>query len=167
MQHARNHILVVDDLADAADSTVELLSVWGYNAIACYGGATALKSASIRRPDVVLLDLAMPRMDGFQFTGLFHELPKCSSVPIIALSGYSSQACRSKARELGILHYLLKPVDPKCLKDLLARTIVSTSSHLSLYADAFPRLAVEMPRPKSRILRRIATQLCPAPLVRG
>jgi CheY-like chemotaxis protein len=155
MQLARNHILVVDDLADAADSTVELLSVWGYNAIACYGGAAALKSASIHRPDVVLLDLAMPRMDGFQFAGLFHELPKCGSVPIIALSGYSGHAYQSKAREVGIEHYLTKPVDPNCLKDLLEQTIV------------FPRLAVEMPRPSRRFFRRVASPLCPAPLVRG
>jgi CheY-like chemotaxis protein len=155
MHLARNHILVVDDLADAADSTVELLSVWGYNATACYGGAAALVSARIRRPDVVLLDLAMPRMDGFQFTGLFHELPKCGSVPIIALSGYSGHAYQSKAREVGIEHYLTKPVDPNCLKDLLAQTI------------DFPRLAVEMPQPSRRIFSRVATRLVSAPLMRG
>jgi len=127
MQLARNHILVVDDLADAADSTVELLSVWGYNAIACYGGAAALEYAHSLRPDLVLLDLVMPCMDGFQFAGLFHELPKCRSVPIIAVSGQPSHAYRMRALEAGINQYLLKPAEPALLRSLLARTIMATA----------------------------------------
>src|SRR6476661_8368917 len=95
------HILVVDDWADGADSTVELLSLWGYDAVACYDGATALESARARRPDAVLLDLAMPRMDGFRFAGLFRGLPRCNSVPIIAVSGYSGAALHARAREVG------------------------------------------------------------------
>jgi CheY-like chemotaxis protein len=127
MHLARHHILVVDDLADAADSTVELLSLWGYNAIACYGGAAALEYARFRRPDVVLLDLVMPCMDGFQFGEFFHELPKCRSVPIIAVSGHSSHAYRMRAREAGINQYLLKPAEPALLRSLLARTIMATA----------------------------------------
>ena len=92
MDPARLHILVVDDVVDAADSTVELLSLWGYDALACYCGATALESAFARRPCVVLLDVAMPRMDGFQFADLFRELPLCKVIPIIAVSGYSGAA---------------------------------------------------------------------------
>ena len=57
MDPARLHILVVDDVVDAADSTVELLSLWGYDARACYCGATALESALGRRPCVVILDV--------------------------------------------------------------------------------------------------------------
>jgi CheY-like chemotaxis protein len=117
------HILVVDDLADAADSMVDLLAIWGYDAIACYSGASALKSACLQRPTLVLLDLAMPRMDGFQFACLFHEMSRCRSIPIIAISGYSSLAFRTLAREVDIRHYLLKPVDPDRLKDLLASEI--------------------------------------------
>lgn len=142
MDIARIHILVVDDMVDAADTTVELLSIWGYDAVACYSGATALKSACIRRPDVVLLDLAMPEMDGFAFAGLFHELPDCRSVPLIALSGYSSRAYRVRALEVGIRHYLLKPADPECLKDLLARVIVTTVTPLLLCQGTIRRLAV-------------------------
>jgi CheY-like chemotaxis protein len=97
MDVARIQILVVDDLVDAADTTVELLSAWGYDAVACYTGVAALESACLRRPDVVLLDLAMPKMDGFEFAGLFHELPDCGSVPLIALTGHSSQIYRARA----------------------------------------------------------------------
>jgi CheY-like chemotaxis protein len=120
---ARIHILVVDDLADAADIMVDLLAIWGYDAIACYCGQSALKSAGLQRPALVLLDLAMPGMDGFQFTRLFQELLGCKSVPIIAMTGYSSLTFRTLARELKIRHYLIKPADPDLLKDLLSNEI--------------------------------------------
>jgi CheY-like chemotaxis protein len=123
MDVAKFHILVLDDYVDAADSTVELLSIWGYDAIACYNGAAALKSACLHRPDLVVLELAMPHMDGFQFTGLFHEMSDCVSVPLIAMSGNSTQAYRARAWEAGVRHYLLKPTCLKSLKDLLASEI--------------------------------------------
>jgi CheY-like chemotaxis protein len=136
---ARSHILVVDDHVDAADSTVELLSIWGYDAIACYNCAAALECASICRPDVVLLDLAMPHMDGFQFARLFHKLPGCGLIPTIALSGYPSAAYRVRARTAGIQQFLLKPAEPALLKRLLAG---------------------EVSRTKRRTLGGVATQLC-------
>ncbi|HEV3386591.1 MAG TPA: response regulator, partial [Gemmata sp.] len=157
MDVSRKHILVVDDLADAADSTAELLSIWVYDAIACYSGATALESACRYRPDVVLLDLGMPCMDGFQFARLFHELSGCRSIPIIAVSGHFSQACRSNAREAGILQYLLKPADPKCLKELLARTIAAAAILSSLSNDITSHPTVNSPRPKRRILHDMST----------
>jgi CheY-like chemotaxis protein len=141
------YILVVDDLVDAADTTVELLSIWGYEAIACYSGASALESALLRRPSVVILDLAMPRMDGFEFARFFQELPDCGSVPLIALSGYSSQVYRVRAHEVGIRHYLLKPAGPVCLKNLLAREIVLTATPSPPHRSIRRGLVVEFPRP--------------------
>jgi CheY-like chemotaxis protein len=137
MAIAQIHILVVDDLADAADSMVDLLAIWGYDATACYSGASALKSACLQRPSLVLLDLAMPGMDGFQFTRLFHEFPGCRAIPIIAMSGYSSLAFRALARDIEIRHYLLKPTDPERLKDLLANEIeisISTGPLKNIFA---------------------------------
>jgi two-component system OmpR family response regulator len=125
MDTTRTHILVVDDVADTADTTVELLTIWGYDAVACYDGATALASARLRPPGAVILDLLMPRMEGFRFAELVRELPRCGSVPLIAVSGYSSAATSARAREAGILHYLLKPVAPAVLQDLVAREIHS------------------------------------------
>ncbi len=119
------HILVVDD---GAESTLELLAIWGYDAVACHDGASALESARLRRPGLVLLDLVMPRMDGFRFTGLFRKLAGCEQVPIIVVSGYSTPAYQARAREIGISHYLLKPADPARLKDLLAREIEATAA---------------------------------------
>ena len=127
MDLGRHHILVVDDSADTADSMAELLSIWGYDAHACYCGATALESALVRCPRVVLLDVAMPRMDGFRFVELFRELPFCDAVPIIAVSGYGGAANYARAREAEVQHYLLKPTDPGRLRDVLARQIVPAS----------------------------------------
>jgi CheY-like chemotaxis protein len=166
MDVARIHILVVDDYVDAADSTVELLTIWGYDAIASYTEAAALESARIHRPEVVLLELAMPCMDGFQFAGLFRDLFGCFFIPIIAVSGHFSQAYRSSASEAGIHQYLLKPVGPKCLKDLLARTIVATAVPSSLSNDTANCLAVKRSRPKRRILRGVATEPYSAPMVK-
>lgn len=124
MDTERLHILVVDDVADAADSTTELLGLWGYDARACYCGAAALAAARARRPDAVLLDLAMPRMDGFRFADLFRGLPLCGAVPVVAVSGYSGTAFYARARAAGIRHYLLKPTDPDQLRALLAWEVV-------------------------------------------
>jgi YesN/AraC family two-component response regulator len=105
----------------------------------------------------------MPEMDGFQFAMLFHELPARGSVPLIALSGYSSQAYRESALEVGIHYYLLKPANPKYLKDLLAREIRTTAALPSLGRDTIHRLAVEFPKPRRQILRGVAPQLCLIP----
>ncbi len=119
MDVERIHILVVDDVVDVAESLAELLTIWGYEASARTSGAAALECARVRCPAAVLLDLAMPRMDGFQFAKAFHLLPGCEAVPIIALSCYSTPESFLHARQAGIGHYLLKPALPERLKELL------------------------------------------------
>jgi CheY-like chemotaxis protein len=113
------HILVVDDLPDMAESTAEMLNLWGYDATACDSGAMALACARVRRPAAVLLDLVMPQMDGFEFARAFRALPGCASVPLIALTGCTSLARSARAREAGIGYSLLKPAAPDQLKALL------------------------------------------------
>jgi CheY-like chemotaxis protein len=166
MDVARTQIMVVDDYVDAADSTVELLSLWGYDAIAYYTGAAALESAGISRPDVVVLELAMPRMNGFQFTGLFRELSECGSIPIIAVSAYYSQAYSTKASEVGIQHYLLKPADPEYLKNLLALTIAAEAVHSPSNNNTANRFAPKIRRTKKRILHGMFNQEYTTPRVR-
>jgi CheY-like chemotaxis protein len=127
MDTERIHILVVDDLPDMAESTAELLTIWGYDAIACTSGAMALACARVRRPAAVLLDLVMPRMDGFEFARAFRALKGCGAVPLIALSGYSVPAFSARTQEAGIGHFLSKPADPARLKALLVSVIRSVT----------------------------------------
>jgi CheY-like chemotaxis protein len=127
MDTERIHILVVDDMADMTESTAELLTFWGYDATACTSGVAALACARARRPAAVLVDLVMPRMDGFEFARTFRALKGCGAIPLIALSGYWVPATSARMREAGIGHFLLKPVTPDRVKALLVSVIRSTS----------------------------------------
>ena len=124
MDATRPYILVVDDLPDAADSLAELITLWGYDAEPLYCGAAALEAARTRRPAAVLLDLGMPRMDGFQVALRLRGLPACGATPVVAVTGH--EALVLQAREVGIDHYLVKPVDLNLLQELLGRLTVST-----------------------------------------
>jgi two-component system CheB/CheR fusion protein len=121
LRKRRPRILVVDDLADAADSLALLLGLWGYAAEVCYDGATALETTRTRRPRVVLLDVAMPRMDGFQVAQRLREQPEFADTVIIGITGYGDEAHYSRARLVGMDHYLVKPVDLDDLRALLGR----------------------------------------------
>jgi CheY-like chemotaxis protein len=115
------HIMVVDDLVDAVDSLAALVNLWGYRGEAQYGGAAALKSVGLRRPSVVLLDLDMPRTCGFEFTRCVREMRGGERIPIVAITGYTSEAYQARARELGIGYYLYKPANLARLRALLGQ----------------------------------------------
>lgn len=123
MDATRPYILVVDDLPDAADSLAELIAHWGYDAEPLYSGAAALDAARTRRPAAVLLDLGMPRMNGFQLAVRLRGLRACGTTPVVAVTGHEALALQ--AREAGIDHYLVKPVDLSLLRELLGRLTVS------------------------------------------
>jgi len=123
MPRERPYILVVDDLADAADSLTALLPYWGYDASACYDGVTALESVVRRQPSVVILDIAMPRMNGFEFVARLHKLRGCELTSVVALTGVTAEVQIARARELRIDRFLFKPVDPVALQRVLAELV--------------------------------------------
>jgi len=135
MKCNHGHILVVDDDEDTADSMARLLCLWGYDGEACYDGAAALRSAGVRRPAAVLLDLDMPRMDGYEFARRLRELRKGEHVPIVAITGCTSGACQARARKGGIGDYLFKPADPGALRKLLAA--ITFRPHMRSLATVF------------------------------
>ncbi len=114
---------MVDDIADAADILAILLRHWGYDAKACYGGLAALEVARSYRPDVVLLDVGMPGVDGFRVALGIREMPGSEGTVIIGISGHADQVCRARANATGFDHYLIKPVDPVHLRGLMARRV--------------------------------------------
>jgi CheY-like chemotaxis protein len=108
---SRQHILVVDDNRDSADSLVTAFAVLGHDASAAYGGEEALQRLATSKPTLLVLDLSMPGMDGYALARAIRALPGFERVPIVALSGFGSEADRTKSREAGFDRHMLKPFD--------------------------------------------------------
>ncbi len=116
---AGHRILVVDDNADAADTLALLLDAHGVRARAVYGGPAALAALPGFAPSVVLLDLGMPEMDGFDVARAIRAEGH-AHVRIVALTGWGQQADRERTRAAGFDHHLTKPVDLAALATWLA-----------------------------------------------
>ncbi len=117
-------ILVVEDNVDSADSLNLLLRLYGHDVQVARTGPTALEMASACRPDVVLLDIGLPGMDGYQVAKHLRAKPEFKDVMLCALTGYTpSEADHQRQQETGFDHYFVKPVDLKTLLDLF-KTVV-------------------------------------------
>jgi CheY-like chemotaxis protein len=112
-------VLIVDDNRDSADSLVTAFAVLGHEAVAAYGGRDALTRLPDARPSLIVLDLSMPEMDGYTLARAIRALPGYASVPIVALSGFGSDADRTKSREAGFDRHMLKPFDLADLERML------------------------------------------------
>jgi CheY-like chemotaxis protein len=113
------HVLVVEDNVDAADSLSMLLRLYGHQVQVARTGPTALEMASTSRPDVVLLDIGLPEMDGYQVAQRLREMPEFKHVTVCALTGHTpSEADRQRQHDSGFDHYYVKPVDLNKLLDL-------------------------------------------------
>ena len=112
-------VLVADDCRDFTDSMGLLLSLWGHEVCLAYDGAEALEQAGGFGPDVVLLDLGMPGLDGFAVADCLRRLPALEGVLLAAVTGYAREQDRARAEEAGFAYYLVKPVEPATLEALL------------------------------------------------
>jgi DNA-binding response OmpR family regulator len=119
--HDRLSVLVVDDDHDTADSLAVLLYLVGYHARAAYGGIEAQRLAGEERPDVVVLDLLMPGVDGWELAHRLHPAPPDRRPLLIALTGCEGREDRRRAGEAGIDLYLVKPVHLDLLAGVLER----------------------------------------------
>jgi len=106
------HVLVVEDNVDAGDTLSLLLRLHGHEVQLARTGPTALEMAAASKPDVVLLDIGLPEMDGYQVAKRMKQLPDFQNVILCALTGYTpSEADRQRQQETGFDHYYIKPVD--------------------------------------------------------
>jgi CheY-like chemotaxis protein len=113
-------ILVVEDNVDAADSLSLLLRLYGYEVEVARTGPAADEIAMSARPDVVLLDIGLPRMDGYQVATQLRSKPEFKNVVICALTGFTpSEADRRRQQETRFNHHYVKPVELTTLLDLL------------------------------------------------
>jgi PAS domain S-box-containing protein len=110
-------VLVVDDSVDTARAMALLLKSWGHDVRAVHDGAAALAAAAGFRPEVVLLDIGLPGMDGYRVAAALRRLPGLDAAILIALTGYGQDGDRARSIEAGFDHHLVKPVD---FDDLLA-----------------------------------------------
>lgn len=113
------NVLVVEDNRDSAEALCVLLSLWGHHPHAALDAASAWDLALAHRPDVILLDLGLPGVDGWQLARRFRAEPALGSPLIIAVTGYGQQTDREKSAAAGIHLHLIKPVEPDVLKRVL------------------------------------------------
>ncbi len=116
-------VLVVEDDDEVRDSYVTVLEQEGYQVVAVRDGEEGLLAASARRPDVILLDLMMPEMDGFTFRQRQQEAPELSSVPVVVVTAYGSP---SMALGMGAAAFVLKPPSVNDLVRAINRAVHSS-----------------------------------------
>jgi CheY-like chemotaxis protein len=92
----------------------------GYEVRAAFDGPPALAAVRTPRPDVILLDIGLPGMDGFQVAQRVRADPVNSSIVIVAVSGYGQEEHRSRSSQAGCDHHLVKPIEPAVVSELLA-----------------------------------------------
>ena len=116
----RRRVLVVDDNVDAAESLVALLGMWGHEAHARHDGPAVVPAVAELRPDVVLLDIGLPGMDGYEVARELRSLPGHPVRLLAAITGYGQPEDRRRSEAAGFDVHLTKPVDPDRLRELLA-----------------------------------------------
>jgi CheY-like chemotaxis protein len=114
-------VLVVDDNRDAAETLAALLELWGHRVRVVHDGPAALQASAVDPPDVVLLDIGLPGMDGYAVAARLHEQATTRDARIIALTGFGQDADRRAALAAGFEDHLTKPVNPESLRQLLSR----------------------------------------------
>jgi CheY-like chemotaxis protein len=119
----RLRVLVVEDNAETAEAVRTVLTHWGHHVWTAADGATGLDVAARIRPDVALLDLSVPEMNGFEVARRMRELPGGTHMVLIAATGYTGRAVRLAAREVGFDDFLPKPFDLAQLRAILTAAI--------------------------------------------
>ena len=112
-------VLVVDDNIDSAEMLAFILSYGGHEVRTAHAGDTALVEAGAFLPQVVLLDIGLPKMDGYEVARRLRQHPELSKSFLIALTGYGQDEDRRRSIDAGFNHHLTKPIDPDNLQSLI------------------------------------------------
>jgi CheY-like chemotaxis protein len=110
---------VVDDLKDSAESLSTLLRLMGNDVRSAQDGLEAVEAAAAFRPDLVLLDIGMPKLNGYEACRRIRELPFGSDMVLVAVTGWGQEDDRRKAKEAGFDLHMVKPVEPQAIEKLL------------------------------------------------
>jgi PAS domain S-box-containing protein len=116
-------ILVVDDNVDAAESIAMLLRLWGHDVQLAHNGPEALKVAEAYQPDVIVLDIGLPGISGYEVARQLRQQPCFQKTLLIAMTGYGQEEDLRRSEEAGFNHHVTKPVDPDALHRLLSGSV--------------------------------------------
>ena len=114
-------VLVVDDLVDAADTAAAVLTMCGFQARTAYSGEAAVEAAAAAPPDVVLFDIHMPGMNGWELARRLRAAAVEKRPLLVAITAAAAEDDRRKSDEAGVDLHLVKPVDPAALVGLVRR----------------------------------------------
>ena len=115
----RLRVLIVEDNRDAADSLQMLLELTGCEVAVAYTGPDGVERARTVKPDLVLCDIGLPGLDGYEVARRIREEAAGKRPMLVALTGYGEEDDRRRAREAGFDHHFTKPADPKVIERLL------------------------------------------------
>jgi PAS domain S-box-containing protein len=113
-------ILVVDDLRDSADSMAMILETMGHETRTAYDGLEAVQTAAAFRPNIALVDIGLPKMNGYDVARHIRSEPWGGNVALVALTGWGQEEDKRRSLEAGFDHHLTKPVEAAVLEKLLA-----------------------------------------------
>lgn len=124
----RARVLLVEDTEDNRFMMRRLLEMSGYNVAEATNGAEAVRTAEYDRPEIILMDLSLPVIDGLAATRRIRQLPELESVPIIAVSAHDTADFHAEALAAGCDAYVTKPIDYSELEDLITLLLAKSKT---------------------------------------
>ena len=115
----RRSALVVDDVADVTEMLAVVLTHAGYSVVTAASAPAALKAARERQFDIIISDIGMPEMNGYQLAREMRTMPGYATVPMVAVTGYSMFDDKERSTNAGFNAHMTKPIDPRALLDLI------------------------------------------------
>jgi CheY-like chemotaxis protein len=119
-------LLIVDDNPENLKLILMILATGGYELVTAADALQALRAIETRMPDLILLDLQLPGMDGLELTRRLRATPATRKVPIVAVTAYAMKGDETKARDAGCDGYLVKPIDKRLLRETVKQYLESS-----------------------------------------
>ena len=119
-------ILLIEDNRDARETFRMMLELAGHAVIEAEEGRKGLELLKTELPDIAVIDVGLPGLDGYQIASSFRREPRGNQVMLVALTGYGTPEARERSRAAGFDHHLIKPIDPEVLRDLIMEKLPSS-----------------------------------------
>lgn len=123
-------ILLAEDNASNRYLENYLLESAGFTVLTANNGSDALRLALAERPDLILMDIQMPEMDGYEAAQQIRKDPRLAAIPIVAVTSYAMTSDRAKALEMGFVGYIEKPIHPQTFVAEISRFIPGKAAHV-------------------------------------